>query len=177
MARFKHDPIERHEALAPFSRDHYTGLVKARHLIKAADADAVARRKAVAEFVDGWDQEIAPHFADEERLLLEVMGDDDRNRILAEHRQLRDFAEQARQMRKQTDPDADLVRRIGQTLDDHIRWEERELFARIQGDLNEAQLAFIQQHTEPIEASRPRNACRTDAADHAGKANDAEGAS
>lgn len=177
MARFKHEPIERHEALAPFSRDHYTGLVKARHLIKAADAGAVARRKAVAEFVDGWEQEIARHFDDEERLLLEVMSDADRDRMLEEHRQLRDFAEQARQMRRQTDPDAEQVRRIGQALDDHIRWEERELFTRIQGDLNEEQLAFIQQHTEPIEASRPRNACRTNAGENAGRTSDAEGAS
>lgn len=134
-------------------------------------------RKAVAEFVDGWDQEIAQHFADEERLLLDVMSDADRDRMLEEHRQLRDFAAQARQLRKQTDPDADLVRRIGQTLNDHIRWEERDLFTRIQDDLNDEQLAFIQQHTEPIEASRPRNACRTEPAEHAGNTSDAEGAS
>ena len=72
MTRFKHSPIERHEALTPFSRDHYTGLVQAQHLSKAAESDAVARRKAIAEFVDAWDTEIAAHFADEERLLAEL---------------------------------------------------------------------------------------------------------
>jgi hemerythrin len=161
MARFKHSPIERHEALAPFSRDHYTGLVQAQRLKKAADADAVARRKAIAEFVDAWDCEIAEHFADEERLLAHMAGDADRQRLLNEHQQLTDLAEQTRALRRQTDPDAAVVRRIGELLDQHIRWEERELFMRLQDQLTDAQLAELGHRTEPIEKSRPRNACRS----------------
>lgn len=160
MGRFKQPPIERHEALAPFSRDHYTGLVQARRLIKSAEDDAVARRKAIAEFVDAWDQEIAEHFDDEERLLMDVMSDDDRQRLTREHVRLRSLADEARGLRKQTDPDASRLQDIGQTLDDHIRWEERELFARIQDRLDEAQLAAIGHHTASIEAQRPRNTPR-----------------
>ncbi len=161
MARFKHSPIERHEALAPFSRDHYTGLVQAQHLKKTADSDAVTRRKAIAAFVDAWDSEIAEHFADEERLLLELAGDADRQRLIEEHQQLTDLAEQARALRRQTDPDAKVVRQIGQALDQHIRWEERELFVRLQDQLTDEQLAELGRHTEPIEQSRSRNACRS----------------
>jgi len=160
VARFKHSPIERHEALAPFSRDHYTGLVQAQHLKKAAESDAVARRKAIAEFVDAWDNEIAEHFADEERLLPALAGDTDRQRLIAEHQQLTDLADQARVLRRQPDPDAQVVRQIGQTLDQHIRWEERELFVRLQDQLSNEQLAELGHQTEPIEQSRPRNACR-----------------
>jgi len=160
MARFKHSPIERHEALAPFSRDHYTGLVQAQHLKKAADSDAVARRKAIAEFVDAWDKEIAEHFADEERLLLELAGDADGKRLLNEHQQLTDMAGRARVLRRQTNPDSEVVRQIGQALDEHIRWEERELFVRLQDQLTDEQLAELGHQTAPIEQSRPRSACR-----------------
>lgn len=160
MDRFKHEPIERHEALAPFSRDHYTGLVQAQHLKKAADSDAVARRKAIASFVDAWDTEIAEHFADEQRLLLELMDDADRQRLLEEHQQLTALAQQARELRQKTDPDAAAVRQIGQMLEQHIRWEERELFVRLQNRLSPGQLAELGHRTEPIEQSRPRNACR-----------------
>lgn len=160
MSRFQNPPIARHDALAPFSRDHYSGLVKARHLIKAADADAVARRKAVAEFIDGWEHEIAEHFDDEERLLLDLLDDDDRQRLIDEHRALREFAQEARTLRTQVDPDPQTVRKIGQALDDHIRWEERELFQRLQDRLTEEQLQALHDHTGPIEQSRPRNTDR-----------------
>jgi len=161
MAKFEHAPIERHEALAPFSRDHYVGLVQAQHLKKAADDDDVARRKAIAEFVDAWDAEIAPHFTDEERLLTDLANDVDRERLIEEHQQIRSLADKARELRRQTDPAADAVRHIGETLEKHIRWEERELFVRLQQELTEGQLASLAQQTEPIEKQRPRNACRT----------------
>jgi len=160
MAKFEHAPIERHEALAPFSRDHYVGLVQAQHLKKAADDDDVARRKAIAEFVDAWDTEIAPHFADEERLLTDLANQTDGERLIEEHQQIRSLADKARELRRQTDPAADAVRHIGETLEKHIRWEERELFVRLQQELTEAQLASLAEQTEPIEKQRPRNACR-----------------
>ena len=160
MARFEHAPIERHEALAPVSRDHYVGLVQAQHLIKAADADDVARRIAIAEFVDAWVNEIAQHLADEERLLGKLANDDDRQRLLDEHHQLHELAKQARELRHHTDPAADVVRRIGETLDQHIRWEERELFVRLQEQLTDDQLAELGRQTAPIESARPRSACR-----------------
>jgi hypothetical protein len=160
MPQFENAPIQRHESLAPFSRDHYGGLVQARRLIKAAGDDDVARRKVLCEFVDAWDREIAGHFRDEQRLLLDVMSEDDRERLLREHRQLTDFAARARELRRQTDPDAETLKQIGEALERHIRWEERELFARLQDQLDSEQLAAIGHRTAEIEASRPRNACR-----------------
>lgn len=158
MARHEHPPLHRHEALAPFSRDHYTGLVRAHRLIKAADADGPARRKAVADFVDAWGREIAEHFDDEEHLLADLAQPDDRRRLLDEHRLMRDLAQQAHAARGEADPDADLVRRIGDTLEKHIRWEERELFMRLQEQLDEQQLTRLQQRTQVIEQARPRRA-------------------
>lgn len=166
MSPYKHAPIQRHESLAPFSRDHYGGLVQARSLTKAADGDAAARRKAVAAFVDAWNREIAIHFQDEERLLLDLMGQQDRERLLREHKQLNEFADRARELRQEVDPDPDTLRQIGETLEAHIRWEERELFARLQNELDDEGLARLQQHTAPIEQSRPRNACRTPRPEH-----------
>lgn len=161
MDRFEHAPIERHEALAPFSRDHYIGLVQAQRLKKAADAGDVARRKAVAEFMDAWDAQIDAHFADEERLLANLAEKGDGQRLLAEHRQLRELVAQARELRHQADPAADMVRQIGEKLEQHIRWEERELFVRLQDQLSQSQLATLEHQTRQIEQARPRNICRS----------------
>ena len=157
MPQSDHPPLQRHAALAPLSRDHYTGLVQSQRLMKAADHDDVARRQAVAAFVDASDQEIAQHFADEERLLTGLIGDDDRQRLLREHRELTEAADLLRQLRKRTDPDAQALRQTGQRLRDHIRWEERELFERLQRDLPEDQLAALARATDEVEQSRPRN--------------------
>jgi hemerythrin-like domain-containing protein len=160
MAQFRNAPIDRHEALAPFSRDHYTGLVQVQRLRKAADADAVARRQAVAEFIDAWDQEIAQHFDDEERVLLDLLTEADRSRLVEEHARIRGMASQARLLRKHADPDADTLRTISRTLDAHIRWEEREVFGRVQLALDHEQLEALQARTAMIEHARTRNTCR-----------------
>ncbi|MFP4143747.1 MAG: hemerythrin domain-containing protein [Phycisphaeraceae bacterium] len=160
MPQFKHAPIQRHPALTPLSRDHYTGLVCAQRSIRAADAHAVDRREALGIFLDAWFREIDEHIRDEERLLIELMNPGDRDRLLTEHARLRRLADEARAERRQTDPDADWLRRLGETLRDHIRWEERELFPRIEDDASEEQLAVIRHETDAIEDARPRSADR-----------------
>tara|TARA_R110002111_G_scaffold12753_1_gene37123 strand:+ start:85 stop:594 length:510 start_codon:yes stop_codon:yes gene_type:complete len=160
MPHFQNTPLHRHEALAPFSRDHYTGLVQSQRLIKAAAQDAVARRKAVADFVDAWDHDIAEHFRDEERLLMPFMMDADRDALLDQHRQLTGDAESLRLLRRATDPDAGALAEVGRRLEKHIRWEERELFARLQEQLGPAQIDELQKRTAGIESSRPRTTQR-----------------
>lgn len=160
MSGFNNAPLSRHEALAPFSRDHYVGLVQAHHMIKASDADAAARRKAVAEFVDAWDHDIAQHFRDEEKLLADVMQPEDRRHLLDDHAAITELAVQARGLRRQVDPSPAALKRLGSLLEQHIRWEERELFNRLQDQLSSEQIARLQEQTAAIEATRPRNACR-----------------
>jgi hypothetical protein len=160
MSAYQNPPIQRHVALAPLSRDHYAGLVQAQHLIKAGDvnhSDAIARRAAVASFLDVWAHEIAPHFADEELLLLEFMSPADRQRLLDDHARIHQQAKQLHDQRKQVDPDPATLVQLGTDLDAHIRWEERELFNDLQQSLIPDQLARLQVQTEVLEATRPRH--------------------
>lgn len=156
MPPFHNIPLYRHEALAPFSRDHYTGLVQPQHLIKATELDAIARRKAVADFVDAWDHDIADRFRDEERLLIPFMTDVDRAAMLGQHRRLSRDAEILRTLRRSTDPAPDTLAEVGCHLAERIRWEERELFARLQEQLNPGQIDDLQKQTAVVESARPR---------------------
>ena len=157
MADYKNPPIHRHDALAPFSRDHYVGLVQARHLIRAAGADDAERHRAIAEFIEAWRDDILSHFEDEERLLLSLMADSDQQRMLAEHRRLAELESNVRGQRKQASPDPDLLRETGELLEQHIRWEERELFNRLQDQAGQAALSALHHSTAEIEASRDRD--------------------
>jgi hemerythrin-like domain-containing protein len=129
--------------------------------LKAADAtEPGPRRKAVAEFLDAWATEIAEHFDDEERLLGPHLDDEERRQLLSQHGVLRDLAGEATDRRAQVEPGIDWVRELGQRLNDHIRWEERQLFPALEQRLEQAQLTELAQETERIEASRPRAKCQ-----------------
>jgi len=160
MPSFSHAPLSRHPALVPLSRDHYVGLVQAHRLMKAAAADDAQRRHALAEFADAWERELVEHFRDEERLLGALMSAEDRARLVGEHARLAELAQQARAARREVAPDATALHALGETLEGHIRWEERELFPRLQRQLNETQLTELQRHTAELEAARPRNTSR-----------------
>jgi len=162
---FENAPIPRHEALTPFSRDHYVGLVHAQRLKKAASKDRVARHKALADFLEAWRTEIEPHFRDEERLLPPlILGDDDRRRLLDEHAAIERAANEAVIKRRAVDPDPDFVERLGRDLERHIRWEERVLFNCVQESASERQLGALADATEQVERARNRGRgeCATD---------------
>jgi iron-sulfur cluster repair protein YtfE (RIC family) len=157
---YQHAPQRRDESLQPLSRDHYQGLVHAEHLRKSGleDGDASSRQKALSEFVEGWDNEIADHFAEEERLLIELMTEEETNELYAQHRNLRSLADEAKTRQTWDDPGADWCRSLGEALRDHIRWEERTLFPAVQGRATPEQLEALAEHTAPIEQRRGR--CR-----------------
>lgn len=164
MDKFVHAPITRHEALVPLSRDHYAGLVWAARLTKAAAKDRVARHKALAGFLDAWSIEISPHFDDEERLFQGRISHDDQHRLTQEHDKIRALAVEARQLRTEVDPSPQRVAHIGKTLNEHIRWEERELFGRIEESLDDEQLRTLATETAKVEATRARSTSKSGSA-------------
>lgn len=167
MTKFKTPPLKRHPSLQPFSRDHYVGLVHGRHLMKAADGNAVDRRGALAAFLDAWHQEIAVHFDDEERMIAHLADQTGRTRLVDEHNRIRALVEQAADRRRHTDPGASWVRTLGEALTEHIRWEERDLFPALEAAAAGA-LDDLKPQADELEASRPRGRGddRSDADDH-----------
>jgi hemerythrin-like domain-containing protein len=79
---------------------------------------------------------------------------------LTQHRRLEQDAENLRRLRKSVDPDPQTLADAGKRLEAHIRWEERELFDRVQQQLDDKAIEQLQHKTAAIEAARPRNTCR-----------------
>jgi len=146
-------PLRRHAALAPLSREHMSGLVQARNLVRASEADEPARRRAAADFLRVWDSEIREHFDDEERLLLPLTRDAAmRERLLSEHRDIRALSGSCRG--SAGGPSPAVLKRLGTLLHDHIRWEERVLFEAVQHD-HPGALDSIVPEAARIERQRP----------------------
>lgn len=160
MNPMKHPPIKRHASLQPLSRDHYVGLVQAQHLVRSASNDRELQRRALGEFQVTWRDEIAVHFDDEERLLLNLIPDPtDRQRLLDEHARLRTLADEVEA--QMNEPHPAWIRTLGELLNDHIRWEERELFPKIESTASASELSHLTRETAAVEAARPRAQCRT----------------
>lgn len=113
--------------LQPLSREHYIALKLAKAL-SHFPADEGARLSA--EVGRAMTEELLPHFAEEERLILEPLaarGEGDLvARTRAEHAQLETLADRV------AAGDRAALREFGILLADHVRFEERELFEAAQ---------------------------------------------
>lgn len=139
--------MKRHPALRVFSDDHHAGLVIARRLVKSAAAsEAASRRDSLAAFRDAWEREIAIHFDDEEALLAPLLAADDPlvGRLASEHATLRALADEVESRLASDDPDPAWNTRLGETLEAHIRWEERVLFPELERRATAGQLASLE---------------------------------
>jgi hemerythrin-like domain-containing protein len=118
--------VKRDPQLRDLSDDHHTGLVLARRCRQAGGSDSAFSPERVWEQVlEAFSSHLEPHFQIEERHLLpalEAIGEELlASRIRQDHHALR-------AMRESTLPDRALVRRFGELLESHIRYEERQVF-------------------------------------------------
>jgi hemerythrin-like domain-containing protein len=133
--------VKRTVELKPLSRDHHKALTAAQRLIRASDAGASA-----SEFLDFWRSHGRHHFQIEEEILLPSWFEHDANadlsmadRLTREHLEIRTTVRRI----EQGGVRLDALHELGDLLTRHVRFEERELFARIEAGLDPAALAAL----------------------------------
>lgn len=145
--------MKRSAVLTPLSHDHHQALAVALRLRRAELAE-----DAVADFQQFWRGHGQTHFRIEEEVLLPIwarLGNADPAqvaRIANEHLEIRKLAHEI-----QSEPASlGTVRLLGERLQSHVRYEERELFPLIEADLGEDALAVLAAAVEQAEASEGR---------------------
>jgi hypothetical protein len=136
-------PIKRHQALVAFSKDHHFGLLLV-WKIKQGLATAVATERISNYILYFFEEYLLEHFQEEEQSLFPKLSKDHvlRQRAEKEHELIYDIIAQLRVQKH----NENLVTQLAQTLKDHIRFEERELFAYLQQTLRELELEAITGH-------------------------------
>jgi len=139
--------MKRSRALKPLSSDHHQALLVAFQLKQglAGHSESAGAPKDLAglmalarRFEEGL---FRPHARAEEDLLSRYLTSGDTRRLLAEHAELTRLVEAARGAR---DGDARVqLAGFADLLERHVRWEERELFAFAESNVDEAALAVI----------------------------------
>jgi hemerythrin-like domain-containing protein len=137
--------MKRSAALTPLSRDHHAALQAALRLSRATTEDL---GEAVARFTDFFEDHGSKHFEIEEQILLPALDCDDQllamgDRMCAEHEQIRDAAERLTAESPPTDEALRLANQLGRLMNDHVRFEERELFELMEARLDPEALAEL----------------------------------
>lgn len=130
-------PIKRQEFLRPLSRDHHFGLLlcwKIRTGLRRSIEPSRIMRYVVWFFATY----LSEHFAAEEKYLYPVLEGDnpDVRKALEEHRSIENL------LNSGAEP-AHVLPQIAEALENHIRYEERCLFNRIQEKASTAQISLI----------------------------------
>ncbi len=135
--------LRRDPALVPLSQDHHHALVQSLRLREAASAPS-APEPAAQGFLEHWRSAMVGHFADEEEALFPSASGifpEGETRLRAEHDELRSLVARLRAaLEAGTDPRA-LMEEIGWLVRDHVRFEERAYFERVQQELPAPALA------------------------------------
>ena len=137
--------MKRHPDLQPLSREHHRALLCWRELDKQLSIPhGAALRSAAAALQHYWNSRFSSHLAEEEQLLLGLLSDALRSRLLAEHDTLRSLFCSLNDTLDSNGPLAidDLASPVA-TLRAHIRWEERVLFPHLQTHVSPEELRFI----------------------------------
>lgn len=151
--------MKRHSALIPLSHDHHEGLVLAQCLIRGySKAPAIqwpdTAEGQSAEVAAFFERALHPHFQAEESVVfpvarerLDAEGRELVERLVEEHRRMRDLA---RQVGEQPS-NRSLLQEFGKVLEGHIRLEEQFLFEALQEALSEEELQRMGRRLESSE--------------------------
>lgn len=143
--------MKRSPELTPLSHDHHQALFTAQGLKRAEDAGSGRE-----QFLAFWREHGRNHFAIEEEILLPGWVEADPGaeaemaaRVASEHLALRTAA---RRFEHRAPPLAEL-REIGELLERHVRFEERELFPLIESRLDQEAIAALGEEIAAAESA------------------------
>jgi len=162
--------MKRHPGLHALSQHHHFALVQALEIRRATQAPAARRaaavRGAAQKFLRFWKRTGHQHFREEEEVLLPAYArrirlDQDPAviRMLAEHAAIRakvQELESALENSAAPGPIEKTVATLARALHDHVRFEENEVFPRMEKVLGEVDLKALGQRLTRL---HPKKSC------------------
>ena len=145
-------PITRNEQIKKLSREHHSSLLFCWKIRQGLKNNLQPQR--ICEYVQYyWQQNLQPHFREEEKILFAPIKDRQVQSAINEHRQIRRQIEGLANLKK-NDMQKSLAR-IADMVDDHVRYEERTLFPHLEKKLIKEQLKNIgeqiqKQYSSPL---------------------------
>jgi hypothetical protein len=145
-------PIKRSKQLTPLSKDHHDGLLFAWKIGQGIKNGAPVN--IISEYVQWfWKNHLAEHFREEEQILAPHLPADNEllTQMLDDHQEIEAMVHISENI-----PDPSLLQNLAQAIDDHIRFEERQLFPYAEKLIPERDLNLIyeQLSKEPVKCEK-----------------------
>ena len=146
-------PITRNEQIKKLSREHHSSLLFCWKIRQGLKNNLQPQR--IFDYIQYyWQQNLQPHFREEEKILFAPIKDRQVQRAINEHKQIRRQIEGLANNLAKIDIQKNLAR-IADMVDDHVRYEERTLFPHLEKKLNKEQLKNIgeqiqKQYSSPL---------------------------
>ncbi|RBL91696.1 hemerythrin domain-containing protein [Chitinophaga flava] len=137
--------MKRSPALVPLSKDHHHGLLQC-WKIRYGLSHHIPLERISAYVLFSFDNELEDHFQLEEHFVFTLLPDDHPMRVRAvrQHATLRSIVERLQHARL----DGNLLHGFADELDDHIRFEEREMFPYIEKISTEEALSELEKRID-----------------------------
>jgi len=145
--------MKRHESIIALSREHHFGLLfcwKIRQALKKQ----VAPERMLPYVKYFWDNNLQPHFKEEETLLFSELQDTLVAQAMSEHKHIEQLAGEL--IAKESVQTVEFSI-LATALNDHIRFEERTLFPHLEKELSQNQLLVLGQKLLELHPTRERD--------------------
>jgi hypothetical protein len=132
-------PIKRSKQLTPLSKDHHDGLLFAWKIKQGLKNDTDI--KLIAQYVQWfWKNHLQEHFREEEQILAPHLPQDNGllKQMIDDHYEIESMVHINENIADET-----LLLNLAQAIDDHIRFEERQLFPYAEKVIPEKELNLI----------------------------------
>jgi len=141
-------PLKRHQALVSFSKDHHFALLLI-WKIKQGLGKAVSAERISNYVLAFFKEDLQQHFTEEEQLLFCKLPEDDalRHQAETEHKIIYQLVTAI----QQNPNDIGLLQQFSDTLEKHIRFEERTFFNHLQHKIGTEELENILKLSEKRE--------------------------
>jgi hemerythrin-like domain-containing protein len=146
--------MKRSKYLETLSWEHHNGLVAASRLQKGLEKNVSP--DIMKDFIlHAWENELSPHFWQEEEILVEPLREikettEVLKHMLEDHRIFRRLIDD---INNEQNSDKKKIEAFAAKLNEHIRFEERQLFPAIENHLSQNSLEkigrFLHQHHKP----------------------------
>ncbi len=132
--------MKRHESIVALSREHHFGLLFCWKIRQGIKKQVPPER--IQPYVKYfWDNHLQRHFEEEETLLFACLQDSLVEQAVLEHRHIRELVDTVSNTNAVTE---NQLNNLVDTVDGHIRFEERTLFPHIERELTEKKLAELE---------------------------------
>src|SRR5215203_3664118 len=133
-------PIKRNQHIIPLSKDHHFVLLFCWKIRQGLKMQIESQR--IKNYVRYFFKEhMEPHFQHEEQLLFTPVNDEKVKKALNDHQDIRNLISQV--LQSSNEAGSGLLSTVANTVEAHVRYEERELFPHLENVLTDVQLQLV----------------------------------